>query len=426
MKHIALTLIGLLAVSTSCIAENTVEPIVFRTLLIIKPSTDVTLGDKTIQSTMTPEDIEAVTRVYMEYAPKIVQTLTNGRVKWLPKVIVSKYPLTTLSYMKSRKSYWAGPKDVVKDIDEYVTPGTYDTFCIYYKPLLNDYKPLLNDGKCPLRVNSDWSLSPRATTNHAGMTSVHWKDPKTLTYETASTEAFVHEWLHTLEYFYKTQGVKLPKGGLQGAETNGYTSDKRIGGKWYADFLNGKVKDADGCYSGLGETAWAKGTIRDAALRLTRQYMGKQIKAGAINLLAGLPQKGQWRSESQKPVKYTTPKVVRFSSSYSITMNNIKANDHRLIRSMKLKPNTPYLFAANIQTVNIKVAEARGVIGAAIEAGGQRARSVAGTQSGRYVATEFVTGDEGKVDVILRIGGPGSLAKGSATFSDLRLIEIPK
>lgn len=93
---------------------------------------------------------------------------------------------------------------------------------------------------------------------------------------------------------------------------------------------------------------------------------------------------------------------------------------------MKLKPNTPYLFAANIQTVNIKVAEARGVIGAAIEAGGQRARSVAGTQSGQYVATEFVTGDEGKVDVILRIGGPGSLAKGSATFSDLRLIEIPK
>jgi hypothetical protein len=419
MKHIALTLIGLLAVSTSCLAENKVAPIVFRTLLIIKPSTDVTLGDKTIKSTMTPEDIAAVTRVYMEYAPKIVKTLTNGRVQWQPKVIVSKFPLTSLSYMKSSKSYWAGPKDVVKDIAEYVTPGTYDTFCIYYKPLLNN-------GKRPLPVNSDWGLSPRATTNHAGMTSVHWKNPNSLTYETASTEAFVHEWLHTLEYFYQTQGVKRPKGGLQGAETNGYTSIKRIGGKWYADFLNGKVKDADGTYSGLGETAWAKGTLRDAALRLTQKYMRKQIKAGATNLLAGLPRKGQWRSESQKPVMYTKPKVVRFPNSYSITMNNIKANDHRLFRSMKLKPNTPYLFAANIQTVNVKVTEAGGVIGAAIESGGQRSRSVAGTQRGQYVATEFVTGDEGKVDVILRIGAKGSFAKGSATFRELRLIEIPK
>jgi hypothetical protein len=419
MKHIALILIGLLAVSTSCIAENTVEPIVFRTLLIIKPSTNVTTGEKTIQSTMTPEDIAAVTRVYMEYAPKIVQTLTKGRVQWKPKVIVSMFPLTSLSYIKSSKSYWAGPKDVVKDIDEYVTPGTYDTFCIYYKPLLND-------GTRPLPVNSDWGLSPRATTNHAGMSSVHWKNPKTLTYETASTEAFVHEWLHNLEYFYQAKGVKLPKGGLQGAETNGYTSIKGTWKKWYADFLNGKVKDADGTYSGLGETAWAKGTLRDAALRLTPKYMRQKIKAGATNRLAGLPQKGQWRSESQTPVKYTTPKVVRFASSYSITMNNIKANDHRLFRSMKLKPNTPYLFAANIQTVNVKVAEAGGMIGAAIEAGKQRSRSVAGTQSGQYVATEFVTDDEGKADVILRIGGQGSIAKGSATFRDLRLIEIPK
>jgi len=410
MKQITLTLIGLLALTTSCFAQNKTEPIVFHTLLVIKPSTDVTIGEKTIKSTMTPEDIAAVTRVYMEHAPKIVKTLTNGRVQWKPKVIVSKFPLTSLSYMKRQKTYWAGPKDVVKDIAEYVTPGTYDTVCIYYKPMFNDSK----------RPLSDWGLSPRATTNHAGMSSIHWKAPKTLTYESASTGVFVHEWLRNLEGFYQAKGIKMPKGGLNGAKNN------RTWKQCDADFLNGKVKDVDGSYSGLGEKAWAKGTIRDAAGRLTQKYMRKQIKSGAINLLAGLPQKGQWRSESQQPLKYTRPKVVRFPNSYSITMNNIKANDHRLIRSMELKPNTPYLFAANIQTVNIKVAEAGGVIGAAIETDGQRSRSVAGTQSGQYVATEFVTGDEGKADVILRIGGPGSIAKGSATFSDLRLIELSK
>ena len=76
--------------------------------------------------------------------------------------------------------------------------------------------------------------------------------------------------------------------------------------------------------------------------------------------------------------------------------------------------------------MNIKVAEAGGVIGAAIESGNQRSRSATGTQSGQYVATEFVTDDEGKADLILRIGGLKSIAKGSATFSNLRLIEIPK
>ena len=418
MKHIALTLIGLLAVSTSGIAENKVVPIVFRTLLIIKPSTDIPLGEKTIKSTMTPETITAVTRAYMEHAPKIVKTLTEGRVQWKPKVIVSKYPLTTLSYMKSHKSYWIGPKDVQKDIAEYVTPGQYDTVCIYSKPLLNT-------GNRPLPI-SDWGLSPHADTNHAGMSSVHWRVPKMLPYNTANTGAFVHEWLHSLARFYQTKGVKLPEGGLQGAETNGYTNTNHTRKKWYADFLNGEVKDKDGSYSGLGEKAWAKGTIRDAALRLTQQYMRKQIKAGAINLLAGLPTKGQWRSESRNPVKYTTPKVVRFASSYSITMNNIKANDHRMIRSLELKPNTAYLFSATIQTVNIQITEAGGLCGAAIEAGNQLSRSVTGTQKGQYVATEFVAGADGKADVVLRIGGQGSIAKGSATFSALRLIEISK
>ena len=419
MKHIALTLIGLLVLSTSCLAGNKMRPIVFHTLLIIKPSTDVTIGDKTIKSTMTTEDIAAVTRVYMEHAPKIVKTLTNGRVQWKPKVIVSKYPLTSLSYMKKSITYWAGPKDVQKDIAEYVTPGTYDTVCIYYKPLLND-------GKRPLPVISDFGLSPRATTNHAGMASVHWKDPKTLTYESASTEAFVHQWLHNLEHFYQAKGVKMPRFGMHGAKNNLYTNINRTWRQSYADFLNGKVKNKDGSYSGLGEKAWAKGTLRDAALRLTQKYMRQQIKAGAKNLLAGLPQKGQWRSESWKPVKYATPKVVRFASSYSITMNNIKANDHRMIRSMELEPNTAYLFAATIQTVNLEIAAASGLCGAAIEAGNQRSRSVTGTQKRQYVATEFVTGADGKADVLLRIGAKGSFAKGSATFSNLRLIELSK
>lgn len=141
-------------------------PITFKTLLIIKRSTDVQVDGKRVRSEMTKQDIDAVKRVYLEHIPKLVDRLTEGRVKWDADVVTSKYPLKSLSYITSHRTFWPAESNVQDDIAGYVALGKYDSFCIYYKTVDAD-------GRQQIPVKNDWGLTPAAHTNHAGMSSVH-------------------------------------------------------------------------------------------------------------------------------------------------------------------------------------------------------------------------------------------------------------
>lgn len=394
-------------------AQEAPEPIVFKPLLIIKRTTDVVVNGERIRSEMTREDIEAVKRAYLEHLPKLVDRLTSGRVQFKPEAVISKHPLKSLSFMSSHKTFWAGEKDVREDLDAYVHLGKYDSFCIYYKTVDAN-------GNRQIPVNNDWGLTPAAHTNHAGMSSVHWKPADKLTLETASTEAFLHEWLHNLEYFYGPRGVRLPKGGLHGAEENGYHSKDRTWKPWYRDFLNAKVKDEDGQRSGLGEKAWSKGTIRASAQRMTEDYYQQRIKRGAVNMLKGIDPLKRWQSKAWIDLKQSPQ-----GKGNQVTLANEVANDQRLIGRFKLKPDRTYLFSARVKATDVEITESGGRYGACLEANGRYSISVTGTtKDWVYVAVEFETDDTGMADLMFRLGGRGSITKGSAAFSQWSLMEI--
>lgn len=256
--------------SSSTNANAAPPQIVFNALLIIKVNTAIPKQGSFpgANATMTQNQINGITRSFSIDFPYWIQTITNNRVAIAPKVIVSSTPLKTLEYPD-----WVGigPNDVQTELKANLgtNGGGWDAVFVYTNienkgQLLSHYGGL-TEGAIP--GLSRWVGFTSLYTTYADNFNVNGL---------YGTEGFIHEWMHQLEAYYgSTLGVPMPYcpppgssvsdfpahcGGILPQYGNG-VADKLLGWKkYYKDFLNGKVKDANQNIRGLGETAWVKGT----------------------------------------------------------------------------------------------------------------------------------------------------------------------
>lgn len=403
----------------------------WRVLLIIKSKGAVRTAGAACDYELPAAEVEAVRRAFAEYTPAIVKRLSRGRLAWAPEVVVSPVRLSTVTPL--RDGTWVSPADVAGELDQHVTPGSFDCVFVYWKD---------SDDRtgASLRGGFGWSIGPSAGAKGCGYTCVNHMATNLWTPESETTEVFLHEWLHQVEAFYQSKGVRLPRGGLHGNSNYGFEHEASGWKKWYEAFINAELKEPDGAFVGLGEAAWKLGTIRAAGgARPTAVGAGNggggggDARAQARNLLADASFEnagGQtwrltsWRrQEANRVVSLDRRRVHEGKASLSLTTD--VADDVAVGQKVRVKPNTQYVLSGWIKTEDVRIVEAGGEFGASLGVMGtwEANRSFTGTRDWARVSVEFNTGNRDTVEVAARLGHNGSTATGRAWFDDLELVE---
>lgn len=401
------------------------KPLEWRVLLVIKPETRVTVPDNPAINTKLPTDnIAAVSLAFTEHTPAFASELTDGRLKWNPDVVISPRPVTTVSPM-GNNTFWLSPADVKEDIQQYAPLGKYDGVLFYWKAV-ND------DGK-GLNVGFGWSIGPNEGANLAGFSSVHYAPTGSWGKDSEVTEVFLHEWEHQIEAFYSGKGIKLPKGGLHVDASYGYKHHPtRFWKPWYRDFLTGNVLESDGSRTGLGEKAWALGTIREDQLVYLPEYLTPErrrrnlLKDPSFESTGQSPwTAGSWRNNS------TAARVVPFATARDgkrvVLLSADQPDDAHFRQTVTVKPKTKYLLAGWARSADVVIGEKGGTSGASLSVlgGFERSReNLTGTADWKYLSFVFDSADRTSVDVAVRLGHHSSTASGKAWFDDLCVVEL--
>lgn len=429
MRHFVLLGIGLFFVigtSVSRAEESKPRAQEWRVLLVVKPETDVLVpGHPRIQARLSKTDIQAVSRAFSEHTPHWVSELTEGRLQWKPKVVVSKHGVTSVSPM-GNDTFWLSPADVQDDIREHAPLAEFDGVLFYWKAV--------NPEGVGLNVGFGWSLGPNEAANGAGFSSVHFAPSDQWGRDTEITEVFLHEWQHQLEAFYSSKGVKLPKGGLHVDASYGYTHHPTQFWKpWYRDFLGGNVREADGTRTGLGEKAWSLGTIRDEQRVFIPDFLTPEARRKTLLRDGSFEESNpsawtfaSWRGDAE------TGRIVPFDKAPAgkrvARLMAAQGDDAHFRQSVQVKPRTKYLLSGRARTENVEITEKGGMTGASLSilGGFERSRqTLIQSQDWTYLCLVFDSGDRTSVDVAARLGHHGSVAKGTAWFDDLVLVELP-
>jgi hypothetical protein len=442
--------VAILALSTASMAAGQpaqprgqeASPITFKVLLIIKRSVDLHQAPfLEVHNRLTDEDVRAVKAACEEYTRYWVDKLTDGRVRWEGTVVISDLPLRSVN--GDRTCAACGAMNYPEDIARWAPVGRYDGVFVYFKHI---------DDETGYTLPRAFGLSigPNPDANHAGQSCVNWAPARLWTRDSETTEVFLHEWLHQLEAFYSDRGVKLPAGGLHGAERHAYKHD---GGwkSWYRDFLNGAVAEG-GQMTGLGPSAWAHGTLREAARHLPppTKSPAPEISTAARNLskprlkpeylttarrrtnLLHNPSfegdAGAWKGRSWRdnPTAASVVTEDAHSGPSCVRLTASDADDVQFVQRVSVEPYTNYLFSGWVRTRDVRIVETGGDCAAhlCVLTTGEQSHSVAGTSDWRYVVLMFYSRDENEVEVATRLGGNGSTVAGTAWFDDLCLIPL--
>ena len=422
--------------------EVAAEPIIFKTLLIVKRKTRIDQDPfLPVQADMSDADVRAVTEAFEKHTAHWVDVLTEGRVRWEGKAVVSEVPLRTVN--GDRNCAACGPSNYAEELRGLAPVGKYDGVFVYFKHI---------DDRTGYTLPRAFGLSvgPNPDANYAGQSCINWAPASLWTRDSETTEIFLHEWLHHLEAFYSARGIRLPRGGLHGNVAHDY---KHNGGwkDWYRDFLNGTVRE-EADWVGLGEQAWNLGTIRAAASKgpLARaktpatkpskyskvfpKYLLPEFasRTGAENLLwnAGFEKglEGSWklttfRTDNARPM--AVDQEMRRDGRASLRLAAEKPDDIRCRHTVPVEPYSNYLLTGWVRTQDVRIDEAGGVLGANLAvSSGEHSVSVDGTHEWTSVFVMFYSAGRTEVEVIARLGGIGSTSTGTAWFDGLRMVKL--
>jgi hypothetical protein len=400
-------------------------PLDWKVLLIIKPTTALPLKDQApIKTAIPKENIADIRNVFMNVAPKWIEQLSEGRLRWRPKVVLAPAPLDSATEM-SGNNWWLAPWNLQHDVKKLVPLGEYDSVFVYWR--------VDEEGKYRIGPGFGWSIGPTHQANHCGWTCIHYAGGKFWTKEGAA-DIFVHEWLHQLEAFYAAKGVDLPKGWLHINSSYGYTNDPKFGWKpLYKDYMNRNILEPDGRRTGLGEMAWALGTIRDESRISTPEYLTAAVKKS--NLLKdgsfeedGTPQWTTWTFLMKPEVATVVDKGARHGQR-AVLFQATEADDVLFKQTVPVKPQTRYLVSGWTKTENVVIAEKDATAGANLSLFGTSERSspkIVGTNGWTYLSFTFDSGNRETVEVAARLGNSASTSTGTVWFDDLTMVELPK
>jgi hypothetical protein len=229
----------------------------FRALLIVKPQADLS----GTSSTLSQSEIDSATAGFQTTLADWVAQLTNGRLCFVGDVFVSPRPLNSVSANctdsagRTPSAPWIA--DVIDDIQEQAPRGSYD-HVVVYSPNGDPANTLAcGDGPFPESNYAGYIyLNPRG--------AAAWQDRDNGVYD-----GVLWLWTLVLTNFYQPlSGVEPPPvPDLYNNSDYGYSYGMApySGWKtWFAAVLNREVMQ-NGEPSGLGEPAWAHGSIRSAA-----------------------------------------------------------------------------------------------------------------------------------------------------------------
>jgi hypothetical protein len=202
----------------------------FKMLLIIKPNVNLP-EHSLIESTLSQEAIEAITFNYLDEFPWLVDSITGGMVTIETSVVVSERPVTSIG--GDENDFYLAPEGCAEDIQEFSSSAQYDCIQVVYSlaNLPTAAWGLTFPGSC---------FTP--LTNYAGICTIkNLTDPQDYYNRNIHvSEVFLHEWLHTLEYYYYNllHATNPPSPGhLDAAGSLCYTNLVQF----YADHLTGNM-----------------------------------------------------------------------------------------------------------------------------------------------------------------------------------------
>lgn len=401
------------------------KPLEWHVLLIIKAQGDIkTDWMPNVKYQMTSQEIEAAEVAFSKTTPEMVRKLSNGRLVWKPTVVVSKEPLAKVE--GDAKGTSIGPGCVADELKTLAPRGKYDGVFVVWK----DHDPAT---KRSLKGGFGWTVTAADAYEGAGFSCVNQcVAPK----EFAVGEVFLHEWLHQLEAYYITKGVRLPRGGLHGNDNYGFKQDKDGGWKsWYRAFINAELPEDDGKRSGLGEMAWRWGTMRDEVNLYLPSFITPERKRA--NLLTNPSfeegDKGwSYRSLAENKAGFAITNDQTKLDKAAAVLRSEKMNDLVLGQKVRVNPKSRYLLTGWVRTNQVHLENKERKDGAfqsgallSVEGVKRNAsKVVVGTRDWSYVAHVFITGDVQEVEIGLRLGNNASKAIGTAWFDDLVLLEI--
>lgn len=392
------------------------EPLVFRTILIVKRYTDVEHEGRHVRERMRTKDISAAAHAFESYTPYWIKRLTDGRITWEADVVVSDIPLTSVS--PAPKGYWVSPSDVKEDIKKYVPIGKYDGVFIYWKP------GSINGG-------FGWSIGPTAAARYCGFTCVAFMEPERWKRKSEITEVYLHEWLHQLESFYNQRGIRLPRGMLHGAKNYGFENDN--GWKdWYKAFMNGTIPEGDNTFSGLGEKAWKHGTIRYQFRIANPEFITparrriNRVRDGSFEFTRRKDNPWWINSRTESNAVITIDHAQAYHENSSLLLESKTGGVVSVACRVKLKPRTVYLLSGWIKTAGVDPVGQWTDSGASlyVEETGVTTRMIRGTNEWKYVIAVFNTWQKDSFTVMARLGHDTYPASGKAWFDDITLTSL--
>ncbi len=400
-------------------------PLEWHVLLIIKASGDIkTDWMPNVKYQMTAKEIEAAEVGFSKTTPEMVRKLSNGRLVWKPTIVVSNVPLTKVE--GNAKGTSIGPSCLADELKTLVPRGKYDGVFVLWKDRDDTTKSSLKGG-------FGWTVVAADAYEGAGFSCVNLCVPIK---DLAVGEVFLHEWLHQLEAYYLAKGVGLPKGGLHGNGNYGFKEDKDGGWKsWYRAFLNRELPEDNGRRSGLGETAWRWGTMRDEVNLYLPSFVTPERKRANLLINPSFEEgdKGWlYKSASENKTGFAITGDQTKLGKAAAVLRSETMNDLVLAQKVRVNPKSRYLLTGWVRTdrVHLKNKERKdGAFqsGALVSVEGVKrnaSKVVVGTNDWSYISHVFITGDIQEVEIDLRLGNNASKAIGMAWFDDLALLEI--
>jgi hypothetical protein len=209
-----------------------------------------------LHATTPQSDVDALVAAMNGSIPAAVREWSSGQASWNVDVRYPSQPITRLAALDAT-DYWVDPSCISEAIAQYNTPGTYDHVMVYWRPSDDAGNSIPTYG---------WGLASRHTNpdyGYATVLNLGWT-PWNAGVADMATQVWIHEWLHSVSWFYAGLGYRMPQNDADGAESHGYAPDQASypgWGTYYADLMNDRVSE-NGAMTGIPAAAWAKGTIK--------------------------------------------------------------------------------------------------------------------------------------------------------------------
>lgn len=203
---------------------------------------DVTINGKRVKETMTASDVQDM-KNNMERLKNSFKQLSNYQMTMEYDIIEITEPITSVSF-DDENGYYVSPSDVSNIIQKYVEQEEYDY--IYSAIKFGEIMTEEAEDK------NHWVGLGGMDYQDIGFSNIRLpNDENSYIYKYDARinvfpeEAFLHEFLHTLERISEENGFDYPI--LHNYEKYGYQVEVRIGLRnWYRDFMTRNIKTNEG------------------------------------------------------------------------------------------------------------------------------------------------------------------------------------